>query len=46
MKFINGDEYQGDWHKDTIHGQGIYTFNGRENEKLRGNFYYGEYRDK
>lgn len=27
MRFMNGDEYNGQWDKDHFHGTGRYTFN-------------------
>lgn len=39
MRFINGDEYKGEWARDLFHGTGVYTFS--TGEAIKGKFRYG-----
>ncbi len=29
MKFVNMDQYRGNWERDLFHGNGTYVFNGK-----------------
>lgn len=41
MKFMNGDEYSGQWDKDHFHGSGRYIFSSKQ--VLQGLFHFGRY---